>query len=371
MPLALEGRPVTNPLDRESLRSRVQAALAAELDHQERVLADLDEDLTLLLEPVRALLAGGKRLRAAFAYWGYRAAGGGDSDALARFVSVMELFQAAALLHDDVMDGSDTRRGMPSAHRAVAAVHAERGWTGSSDRFGEATAILAGDLCLQWTDEVYSTSGLPAEHLARGRATFDRMRTQLMGGQFLDMLESVRGWDERSTEDRIAAARKVIRFKSAKYTIEQPLLIGAWAGGVDPAAVPALSDYGLALGEAFQLRDDLLGVFGDPEQTGKPAGDDLREGKRTVLMAYTLDVADQGQRTQVAHGFGRPDLDLAGVDALREVIRATGAVDRVEADIARRTTEATEALGRAAAYLQPLATTALGELVVLATDRVT
>jgi geranylgeranyl diphosphate synthase type I len=362
---------VTNPLDRESLRSRVQAALTAELDDQEQVLADLDEDLTPLVAPVRTLLAGGKRRRAAFAYWGYRAAGGADSDALVRFASVMELFQAAALLHDDVMDGSDTRRGMPSAHRAVAALHTQRGWEGSSDRFGEATAILAGDLCLQWTDEVYFTSGLPAEHLARGRSTFDRMRTQLMGGQFLDMLESVRGWDDRSTAERIAAARKVIRFKSAKYTIEQPLLIGALAGGIDPAAVPALSDYGLALGEAFQLRDDLLGAFGDPEQTGKPAGDDLREGKRTVLMAYTLDVADLGQQTELAQWFGRSDLDLAGVTALRTIIRSTGAVERVEADIARLTTEATEALGRAAAYLQPQATTALGELVVLATDRVT
>ena len=220
---------VTNPLDRESLRSRVQSALEAELDHQGRVLADLDDDLSPLVAPVRALLAGGKRLRAAFAYWGYRAGGGADSDALVRLASAMELFQAAALLHDDVMDGSDTRRGMPSAHRAVATLHAARGWTGRSDHFGEATAILAGDLCLQWTDEVYATSGLPEHELARARSTFDRMRTQLMGGQFLDILESARGWEGRSTDERLAAARRVIRFKSAKYTIEAPLLVGALA----------------------------------------------------------------------------------------------------------------------------------------------
>ena len=362
---------MTNPLDRESLRSRVQSALEAELDHQEQVLAELDEDLTPLVAPVRSLLAGGKRLRAAFAYWGYRAAGGADSDSLVRFASSMELFLAAALLHDDVMDGSDTRRGMPSAHRAVAAIHAQHAWSGNADRFGEATAILAGDLCLQWTDEVYSTSGLPAEHLARGRATFDRMRTQLMGGQFLDMLESVRTWEGRSTDERIAAARKVIRFKSAKYTIEQPLLIGALAGGVDPAAVPGLSGYGLALGEAFQLRDDLLGVFGDPEQTGKPAGDDVREGKRTVLIAYTLDVADAGQRAELTRSFGRADVDVAGIESVRGIIRATGAVERVESDITRLTHAATHALGEPAAYLQPEASTVLGELVALATDRVT
>ena len=362
---------MTNPLDRESLRSRVQSCLEAELDHQEQVLAELAEELTPLIAPIRSLVAGGKRLRAAFAYWGYRAAGGGDGDAVVRFASAMELFQAAALLHDDVMDGSDTRRGMPSAHRAVAAIHAQHGWSGSADRFGEATAILAGDLCLQWTDEVYSTSGLPAEHLARGRSTFDRMRTQLMGGQFLDMLESVRGWDSSSTDERLAAARKVIRFKSAKYTIEQPLLVGALASGVDPAAVSGLSGYGLALGEAFQLRDDLLGVFGDPEQTGKPAGDDVREGKRTVLVAYTLDVADPTQAAELARRLGRPDVDAAGIETVRQIIRSAGAVDRVEADITRLTAEAVEALAGCAAYLQPEASIVLGELVALATDRVT
>ncbi len=362
---------MTNPLDRESLRSRVQSCLEAELDHQEQVLTELAEDLSPLIAPIRSLLAGGKRLRAAFAYWGYRAAGGADSDALVRFASAMELFQAAALLHDNVMDGSDTRRGMPSAHRAVAAIHSQRGWSGSADRFGEATAILAGDLCLQWTDEVYSTSGLPSEHLSRGRATFDRMRTQLMGGQFLDMLESVRDWEGTSTDERLAAARKVIRFKSAKYTIEQPLLVGALAGGVDPSAVPGLSAYGLALGEAFQLRDDLLGVFGDPEQTGKPAGDDVREGKRTVLVAYTLDVADRAQTTELARWFGHPAVDGAGIDSVRQIIRAVGAVDRVESDISRLTHEATQALGGSAAYLRPEASTVLSELVQLATDRVT
>ena len=362
---------MTNPLDGQSLRSRVQAALEAELDHQEQVLAELDEDLAPHVDPVRALLTGGKRLRAAFAYWGYRAAGEPDSDALVRFASAMEFFQAAALIHDDVMDGSDTRRGMPSAHRAVAALHSLGGWSGDSDRFGEATAILAGDLCLQWSDEVYSTSGLPAEHLARGRATFDRMRTQLMGGQFLDMLESVRSWAGLSTEQRLAAARKIIRFKSAKYTIEQPLLVGARAAGVDAAAVPMLSAYGLALGEAFQLRDDLLGVFGDPAQTGKPAGDDLREGKRTVLTAYALDRADAAALALWDQLFGRADLDLDGVEALRRTITATGAQERVEADITRLAADAGAALAAAAAYLDRQAGAVLAELIVLTTDRVT
>ncbi|MFZ1286914.1 MAG: polyprenyl synthetase family protein, partial [Candidatus Phosphoribacter sp.] len=307
---------MTDPLDRESVRTRVHAALVTELEHQARRLAELDDDLSPLLEPIRALLTGGKRLRAAFAYWGYRSAGQPGSPELVCLASAMEFFQAAALLHDDVMDGSDTRRGMPSAHRAAATMHAERGWAGDADRFGEASAILAGDLCLQWSDEAFSTSGLPSEHLARGRATFDRMRTQLMGGQFLDLLESARGWDGLSSAERVASARRVIRYKSAKYTIEQPLLIGALVGGVPEPALRPLSAYGLALGEAFQLRDDVLGVFGDPAQTGKPAGDDLREGKRTVQLAYALDTSDAGQSAQLAELLGRADLDACGIDTL-------------------------------------------------------
>ncbi|HRW19706.1 MAG TPA: polyprenyl synthetase family protein [Dermatophilaceae bacterium] len=357
-----------SPLDRDDLRARVQATVEAELAHQRDVLAELDEDLGPLLDPVEQLLAGGKRLRAAFAYWGYRAAGHPSSDALVRLATAMELFQAAALLHDDVMDRSDTRRGMPSAHRAVAGVHAARGWHGDADRFGEATATLAGDLCLQWTDELYSTSGLPAEHLVRGRATFDRMRTQLMGGQFLDLLESVRGWDGLGYAERLAGARRVVRFKSAKYTIEQPLLIGAQAGGVSAATVGPLSHYGLALGEAFQLRDDLLGVFGDPERTGKPAGDDLREGKRTVLIAQVLQLAGPAERDAIEQALGRADLDDADISRLRGILTDSGAVDEVERDITRLADAARHALG-AAPGLDPEAAVVLDELVDVCTAR--
>ncbi len=359
---------MTNPLDRANLRRRVQAMADAELDHQVTVLAETGADLRLLVDPVRRLLSGGKRLRAAFAYWGYRAAGQPDSQALVRFVTALEFFQAAALLHDDVMDGSAMRRGMPAAHRAVAAHHAREGWAGSSDRFGEATATLAGDLCLQWTDELYATSGLPAEHLRRARGAFDRMRTQLMGGQFLDLLESARGWDGVTTGERVESARRVIRFKSAKYTIEEPLLIGALAGGLPQPTLEVLSRYGLALGEAFQLRDDVLGIFGDPHQTGKPAGDDLREGKRTVLLALALDTANAAQHALVAASVGRPDLDARGVDALRGVLRDTGAVDAVERRISDLADAARSALTDAVA-LEPQARSVLGDLVDITTQR--
>ncbi|MDQ2782272.1 MAG: polyprenyl synthetase family protein, partial [Actinomycetota bacterium] len=322
---------MSHPLDLCDLRRRIQLAVDTEMAVQSEVLAPVGDAVEPLVDSIVRLLAGGKRLRAAFLYWGYRAAGQADSDAAVRLATSMEFFQAAALLHDDVMDGSDVRRGMPAAHRALAARHAEAGWAGDSNRFGESGAILAGDLCLQWSDELYATCGLPDHELARGRRMFDTMRTQLMGGQYLDLLESARGWDHLDTAARIASARTVMRYKSAKYTIEHPLLIGAAVGGVGERDLAHLSDYGLALGEAFQLRDDVLGVFGDPDTTGKPAGDDLREGKRTVLMALALDEADAVQYAVVRKLFGQPDIDEDGVAQLRDVLVDTGAVTRVEA----------------------------------------
>lgn len=360
-----------NPTDLTELRERVQQAVDAHLAAQTAVLAEIGDELTPLVGTVGSLLAGGKRLRAGFLYWGYRAGGGPDSAALVRLAASMEFFQAAALLHDDVMDRSDTRRGMPSAHRTIEALHSARGWLGDGGRFGEGAAILAGDLCLTWCDEMFATCGLPGEELGRGRALFDRMRTQLMGGQFLDLLESVRGWDGLDLDARIASARKVIRYKSAKYTIEHPLLIGALVGGVDDETLTHLSDYGLALGEAFQLRDDLLGVFGDPEATGKPAGDDLREGKRTVLVAYGLDGAAADEQTLIESSLGREDLDEADVESVRAVLVRTGAVDRVEALIDSLVVESVGALDRASSggTLDATATRVMHDLVALSTSR--
>lgn len=333
-----------NPLDAADLRARVQGVVDDLLAHQSTVLAEVGPDAQDLLAVVASLLTGGKRLRAAFLYWGYRATGQPDSEAIVRVATAMEFFQAAALIHDDVMDDSDTRRGMPAAHRSLAARHQREDWAGDAGRFGVAGAILAGNLCLGWTEDLYATSGLDAGHLSRGRPVFDRMRTQLMGGQFLDVVESARSWEGVPARERVERAERVIRFKSAKYTVEHPLLIGATAGGASAEDLSALSRYGLDLGQAFQLRDDLLGVFGDPAATGKPAGDDLREGKRTVLVAHALAGADDAGRALVEQHLGDATLDTATVQALREAITDSGAVDAVEAEITRLAGTARHAL---------------------------
>jgi geranylgeranyl diphosphate synthase, type I len=350
-----------SPLDAEDLRARVHKALEDLLAHQAGILDEVSPDLAPLMDAVSDLLRGGKRLRPAFCYWGWRGAGGADSAGIVWLAAALELFQAAALIHDDVMDGSDTRRGMPSVHRRFAALHRGNGWLGSPESFGLAGAVLGGDLCLSWCDEMYAGSGLPEEALHRGRAVWDRMRTELMCGQYLDMLTQVRA------ETSVAQARRVIRFKSANYTVAQPLLIGGTLAGAPASLLSAYDDYGLALGEAFQLRDDVLGVFGDPDETGKPAGDDLREGKRTVLVAATMERASPAQAAELRRSLGDPRLDAAGVTRLREVMVDTGALDEVERLIGELRDDAWTALARA--DVTPPARRVLEQLVVTATSR--
>ena len=314
-------------LDRHDLRSRVQAALDGFVaGHRPGLLAMADE-LAPMVDALGEFLTGGKRLRAGFCFWGHLGAGGTDDDAVISAAAALELFQAAAIIHDDVMDGSDTRRGKPSVHKHFAAQHGEQ--------FGTGAAILLGDLALSWSEEMLVGSGLvnPA-----ARQVFDAMRAELMAGQYLDLLESV------SSSGTVESALRVARYKSAKYTIVEPLHLGGTMAGAPPHVLAAYSAYGLPLGIAFQLRDDVLGVFGDPAVTGKPAGDDLREGKRTALVAMALERATPAQAGLVRDKLGDPDLDAGGVADLRAVLVDTGAVDEVEKLIAASTEEALAAL---------------------------
>ncbi len=324
-------------------------------------LTGISADLLPLLDTLQDLLEGGKRLRPTFAYWGWRAAGGSPDGPILRAASSLEFLQACALIHDDVMDGSDTRRGKPAAHRRLASMHRAHGYLGSPEDFGVGSAILLGDLCLSWSDELLMSSGLPTASLAAAKPVFDEMRTELMAGQYLDLLEQVRG------EYDLDNALLVARFKSAKYTIERPLHIGAAAAGADQQFLDRLTDFGIPLGEAFQLRDDLLGVFGDPSETGKPAGDDLREGKRTALVAIAWSRADAVQQDLLRRHLGDPAITPAMVNQLREVITATGARAEVEQMIEQRFQTCEDVI--ATMELDSQTRAALDRLTVLATRR--
>jgi geranylgeranyl diphosphate synthase type I len=346
----------------DHLRERVDKALHEFLQRAVAPLAGISPDLAPFGAVTEAfVLDGGKRLRPAFCYWGYRAAGGPDSDALVRAASSLELLQACALVHDDVIDASDTRRGAPSVHRRFAATHRSSGWHGDPEAFGAAAAILLGDLALIWADTMLAESGIDALALQRAFGVWDTMRVEVMCGQYLDVVEQARGGGS------VERALRVAQYKSAKYTVERPLHLGATLAGANGDLIQVLSDYGLPIGEAFQLRDDVLGVYGDPASTGKPAGDDLREGKRTVLVAYALEAANEAQQETLRRLLGDPALDEDGVTILRDVIASTGALDRVEQLIDERYVRAQEALG--SPLIDPEAATALAGLAEAATRR--
>ncbi|RZU72668.1 geranylgeranyl diphosphate synthase type I [Micromonospora kangleipakensis] len=337
------------------------AFLAAEVDS----LTEIDAAMGGFAETARdCVLAGGKRVRPTFAYWGWRGVVGGDGPlpAVLPALAALELLHTFALVHDDVMDASDTRRGLPTAHRAAAARHRAAGHVGDPDRFGETVAVLIGDLCMVWADRLLAHAAVPPTRLLDVRRCYDQMRIETVAGQYLDVLgeNDAANWS-------VDRALRVARYKTASYTVQQPLLFGACLAGVaaDAPLIAAYTRYGLAVGEAFQLRDDLLGVYGDPAATGKPAGDDLRTGKPTALLMLARQLATPTQRRA---------LDRAGsvtgareVARLAEVVADTRAAARVERMISDRVAEALTALGTAS--IDETARTALTGLATAATTR--
>jgi geranylgeranyl diphosphate synthase, type I len=306
------------------IADRVDARLRQLVDEERARWSALDPDLRAPMEALGGLVAsGGKRLRPAFCHWGFVAAGGDPADDRSIDAgAAFELLHAFALFHDDVMDGSATRRGSRTTHLSFADTHAAQGWSGEARRFGEGVAILVGDLAFVYADQLMHGAPLPAWEI------WTELRIELNVGQYLDILGTARGERSRVTAERIA------RYKSGKYTVERPLHLGAVLAEPDRAIdlLPSLSAYGLPLGDAFQLRDDVLGAFGETTLTGKPVGDDLREGKPTPLMAIATARADRRQ-AEVLALVGRPDLTEADVERVQEVLIGTGALAELESVI--------------------------------------
>ncbi len=311
----------------------VEARLTEVIDTEHERWTSLTPDLAAPLDALRTLvMAGGKRLRPAFCYWGFIGAGGAPDDPMViEAGAAFEFLQAFALVHDDVMDGSATRRGFRTAHLAFADRHQAEAWRGEQRRFGEGVAILIGDMAHVYADLMLR--GVPLNVLE----VWDELRIELNVGQYLDILGTARG------DTDPAAARRIARYKSGKYTIERPLHVGAAVAGRYRELDDQLSAYGDPLGEAFQLRDDILGAFGESSMTGKPVGDDLREGKPTPLLAVASREADQSQQA-VLDRIGEPALDDDEIEAIQDVLQATGAVSVIEDDIERLTNSALDAI---------------------------
>lgn len=344
-----------------TLAEQVQQRLEEFAEGQRERLTAAGPYAGTLVDAAVASVSGGKRLRAAFCEQGWRAAGGADDPRLMTAAAALEWLQASALVHDDLIDGSDTRRGQPSMHQRFAAQHRRAGWRGRPDGYGAGAAILLGDLMLSWTDEMFRSCGLPPARVTAALPYLDACRTEVVAGQFLDVVAQAAGDCDLET------AMRVVHFKSAKYTVERPLHLGAALAGADSVLIDALSRFGVPIGEAFQLRDDVLGVFGDELRTGKPAGDDLREGKRTVLLAHAYAGADPLQRATLDALVGDPTLAAGQVATLRGVIDDTGAREAVEEQIAALHATAMTAL--AAAPVAAAARASLRELAARSVRR--
>jgi geranylgeranyl diphosphate synthase type I len=330
--------PLTIPSALSDLAMRVNERIAETLDTDARRWHALDADLAAPLASLRSLvLAGGKRLRPAFCYWAYVGLGGDPDDRIIIDAgAALELLHTFALIHDDVMDASPRRHGIETVHVEHGRHHAMAGWSGEQERFGTGVAILVGDLAFVYSDRLLTAAPRAAKEV------FDELRLEVNIGQYLDLLGTAR----RSANPELA--RRICQYKSGKYTIERPLHLGAALA--DPEALPGvvgpLSAYGMPLGEAFQLKDDLLGVFGDPIVTGKPVGEDLREGKPTLLHALARAAASGADLRLLEDRFGAPDLSDAEVTAIQDVFEATGARTQVTGIVEGRVDAALDAAGR-------------------------
>ncbi|MEN9970202.1 MAG: hypothetical protein RLZZ229_410 [Actinomycetota bacterium] len=306
--------------------------------------SSISPDLMPVVEYTKDLLAGGKRFRALFAYWAWAGSLAGSdlhqteqqrkasAAAIVGITSALEMFHGAALVHDDLLDQSDTRRGKPAVHKKFESLHQQSGWAGSPERFGVAGSVLVGDLMLGWSSEMFGNALLlaPSSDIETAcRTEFSKMRVEVMAGQYLDVLEE-NAAPTRAIHELVGRANRVMLYKTAKYSIEAPLLIGAAFAGAGPGLLRGLSAFGIPLGMAFQLKDDILGVFGDPAITGKPAGDDLREGKRTVLVGLTRESLNPSVGRIFDEMLASRELDSEQIEFLQQTIIDSGALAKTE-----------------------------------------
>lgn len=344
--------------DHAGFKERVDEVLVRLADEEEEAILGLNAELSPLSEQLRRSLARGKRIRAAFLYWGWRAAGQPDCEGVIRAAAAMELVHAAACTHDDIIDDSRMRHGQLTAHAAFAA----------AGQRSIALAVILGDLLMGYAGHVFTSCGLPGAYLARTGPLWSTLLRETMAGEFLEVLRTgTRAAPEEQPLSGVAESLEVCRYKTAKYTVERPLHLGATLGGGSPALLNAFSDYGLPLGEAFQLRDDLLGTFGDPAMTGKSNLDDLRDAKPTALLALTVAAAGPDDRRMLAKLVGNPELGPEEAESVRQLMDQLGAREQVEDMIRERIGRATGALD--AAPMPPEARAALRELAATAAER--
>ncbi|MHA6512254.1 polyprenyl synthetase family protein [Tessaracoccus sp. Z1128] len=349
-----------------TLLSAVSETIDGYLAAQEPMLRAIGAEA--MLDVAREATAGGKRLRPAYCYWASVAAAGrpDDDTAVLKVASSLDLLHVSALVHDDLIDAADTRRGLPAAHKRFEQLHAAREGRGSAEAFGTSSAILLGDLLLMWSLDLVDASGAP--HLDRARPLLSLMRAEVTAGQYLDVAAQYGVTGASTVAEELEVAQRVLEYKSASYSIRRPAQIGAALGGADDALIDALGEFGSIIGRAFQLRDDVLGVYGEAAVTGKPYGGDIHEGKRTVLVLTALRDSAPDAAAELRDLLGAPGLTDGDVTRAGQLIDASGARAHVEAVIDDSLTRALAVLDRAT--LTHDGRTALGELAARSVQRV-
>jgi len=306
----------------------VRASIDHFFDTQRDLLADTGDWLELVWREAKHFTRGGKRMRPAFCYWGYVAVADDVPPAgVVDIAASLDLLHLFALVHDDLIDASDTRRGGPSAHRFFESHHRGHDWSGDPARFGTSAAILLGDMLFAWSVSMVEQARINADRLRRARPYLDAMRSEVLAGQYLDLLHQAR---PSVPADIVRDAKLVNEFKTAKYTVARPVQIGAALGLAGDEVQQGLGMFGTRVGRAFQMRDDLLGIFGDPAVTGKPAGDDLREGKKTVVIGQAMRRATPEQVETLTRMLGNPELTSDDIDQCRAILVDSGAVAATE-----------------------------------------
>jgi geranylgeranyl diphosphate synthase, type I len=351
----------TAPAVLADLRGEIDAALDGALDRLLPRLAGRHPALQPVADELRAFLDGGKRIRPALLLLGFEAAGGADRATVLGPALALELLHTCALAHDDVIDRAGTRRGRPTIHRAFAALHAREDLAGDADEYGEAVAILLGDLAFVQADELFLEAEVAARDLLAGFRRFTLLREEVMAGQYLDLHAAASRVVDRET------ALAVATLKSGRYSVARPLEVGAVLAGAPDALVAGLGRFGDPVGRAFQVRDDLLGVFGQEAATGKSVASELAEGKRTLLVAEAAARLGPDERAELEAGLGDAGLDAPWAARLRDLLEASGGRKAAEAYVV-------DAVGEARAVLAGLdlpeaSAAALSELASYLGDR--
>ncbi len=296
--------------------------LLAFLHEKRKEAKEINPEAAVLVdEIIRFCSSGGQRVRPAFVYSGYVASGGKAKEAVLYACMSVELLHVFALMHDDIIDNSDLRRGEPTTHKKFEHFHTEKKLLGDKESFGLSSAILAGDLALSFAEEVLTSAPFPQERLRKVRYFFDQMKTQVIYGEYLDVLG---GYKKTLTEDEVL---QILEYKTAKYTVERPLHIGAMLAGADYKNIEIFSRYGIPFGQAFQMQDDIVGTFGDEKEIGKPADSDIKEGKKTILLIKTYERATASERKLLKEVVGNQNATVGQIEAVKKLMKEKGSYD--------------------------------------------